>query len=68
MPHAKHFQNSEHWHQRVKEARDLAQQIGDETTKKLMLKIADDYADLAVRAAMRAMDEVKLIFEETKGS
>jgi hypothetical protein len=66
MPHAKHFQNSEHWHQRVKEARDLAQQIGDETTK--MLKIADDYADLAVRAAMRAMDEVKLIVEETKGS
>jgi hypothetical protein len=33
--------------------------VRDETTKKLMLRIADDYDDLAVNAAIRAMDETK---------
>ena len=53
MPIAAHFNDPE------LEARVLAEQMRDETTKKLMLGIADDYDELAVRAAKRS---------ETKGS
>jgi hypothetical protein len=59
MPIAPHFNNPEHWHRRAEEARVLAEQMRDETTKKLMLRIADDYDDLAVNAAIRSMDETK---------
>ena len=59
MPIAPHFNDSEHWHQRAEEARVLAEQTGNERTKKLMLRIADDYVELAVRAAIRATDETK---------
>jgi len=50
MPIAPHINDSEHWHQRAEEARVLAERVRDETTKKLMLRIADDYDDLAVNA------------------
>jgi hypothetical protein len=59
MAIAPHFNDPERWHQRAEEARVLAEQMRDETTKKLMLRIADDYDDLAVGAAIRSIDETK---------
>jgi hypothetical protein len=53
MPEVSHFNDPEHWRQRAKEARALAEQMSDETAKKMMLEIADDYEKLAVRAAKR---------------
>jgi len=53
MPVAPLFNNADHWRQRAEETRILAEQISDETEKKTMLGIADDYDKLAVRAAQR---------------
>ena len=44
---------------RAEESRALAEQMTSEQHKKMMLKIADDYDDLAVRAAIRSIDETK---------
>jgi hypothetical protein len=38
---------------RAEESRVLAEQMSDETSKQMMLRIAGDYDKLAVRAAMR---------------
>jgi hypothetical protein len=54
MPIAPHLNDPNHWRQRAEEARVLAEQMDHEGNKKLMLKIADDYDTLAVRAAIRA--------------
>jgi hypothetical protein len=43
----------EHWLQRAREARTLADQMSDEVSKETMLKIAADYEHLAERAALR---------------
>ena len=60
MPIAlQHFNGPEQWHQRAEEARVLAEQTGNERTKKLMLRIADDYDDLAFNAATRSIGETK---------
>ena len=59
MPIPLHFDDPKHWRQRAEEVRVLAEQMNTERTRKLMLKIADDYDDLAVRAA---------IHSKTKGS
>jgi len=53
MPIAPDVNDPEYWHQRAKEARILAEQMGDETAKQTMLRIADDYDKLAARAAAR---------------
>jgi hypothetical protein len=50
---APHLNDPEHWHRRAEEVRLLAEQMNTERTKKEMLKIADDYDELAVRAAVR---------------
>ena len=56
MPHTPHFNNPDHWRHRAEEARVLAEQMSDEIARKTMLKIADDYDKLAVRAALRLND------------
>ena len=59
MPDISHFSDPEHWRKRAEESRVLAEQMNDETAKKIMLGIADDYEKLATRATKRS---------ETKGS
>jgi hypothetical protein len=53
MPIAPHFNDPQHWQQRAEEARVLAEQMIDETAKGMMLRIASDYDELAVRASVR---------------
>ena len=53
------FNDPKYWHQRAEEARAMAKQMSSELSKKMMLKVADDYDGLAVKAAIRSMDETK---------
>jgi hypothetical protein len=53
MPSTPHFNDPDHWHQRAQECRVLAEEMSNERAKKMMLKIADDYDELTVRAAIR---------------
>ena len=60
MPIApQHINGPERWHQRAEKARVLAEQTSNKRTKKLMLRIADDYDGLAVNAATRSIGETK---------
>jgi hypothetical protein len=59
MPIPPHFNDPEYWHKRAEKSRVLAEQMKSERTKKMMLKIADDYDDLAVRAARRSIDDLR---------
>jgi hypothetical protein len=59
MPAAPQFNDPKYLHRRAEEARAHAKQMNNERHKEMMLKIADDYDDLAVEAAKRAMDETK---------
>jgi len=52
MP-ASHINDPAHWHQRAEEARILAEQMNDEQSRQMMLRIADDYDRLAQRAKDR---------------
>ena len=54
---APQFNDPKYWHQRAEEARAMAEQMCSELSKKMMLKVADDYDGLAVKAAIRSMDE-----------
>ena len=45
------------WRQRAEEARRLAARMYDEMAKQTMLKIADKYDQLAVKAAIRSETE-----------
>jgi len=59
MPTTPYFKDPEYWRQRAEESGVLAEQMSDETSKKMMLKIADDYEKLAARAAARLIGETK---------
>jgi hypothetical protein len=56
---APQFNDPKYWHQRAEEARAMAKQMSSELSKTMMLKVADDYDGLAVKAAIRSMDETK---------
>jgi hypothetical protein len=45
----------QHWRDRAKEARALADQINDAEAKAAMLRIAEDYERLAKRAEARGL-------------
>jgi hypothetical protein len=59
MPGAQLFNDSEYLHRRAEEARAHAKQMSNERHKEMMLELANEYDDLAVEAARRAMDETK---------
>jgi hypothetical protein len=65
-----YFNDPEYWRQRAEEARVLAELMMDETAKETMLRVAEDCDTLAVRAAMRSIDQlfVRRLIDETKGS
>ena len=56
---APQFNNPRYWHRRAEEARVLAEQMSGERNKERMLKVADDYDEQAVRAAIRSIGETK---------
>jgi hypothetical protein len=43
----------QHWRLRAAEARSVAAQLSDTDSKSMMLRIADDYEELARRAEVR---------------
>ena len=55
------FDDPKHWRQRAEQARVLAGQMSDATSKEMMLGIAKDYERLAERAEQRAREERKTI-------
>ena len=56
MLNAPQFDDPQYWHQRAEEARVLAEQMSNELHKEMMLKVADNYDQLAVKAAVRFID------------
>jgi DNA-binding ferritin-like protein len=52
MP-ASFINEPQHWRNRAEEARKLADEMNDETSRQMMLQIAEDYERLAERAAQR---------------
>jgi hypothetical protein len=56
MPDVPHFNDPEYYRRRAEESRGLAEQMRDETSKKIMLGIANDYEK---RAAKRSIDKTK---------
>jgi hypothetical protein len=45
--------NPKHWQERAEEARSIAEQLSDPESKRMMLRIAEDYERLAAHAARR---------------
>jgi hypothetical protein len=58
LPDIAHFNDPEHWRKRAEESRVLAEQMNDETAKKIILGIADDYEKLE---ALRDEGELTLL-------
>jgi hypothetical protein len=53
------FDDPKHWRQRAEQARVLAGQMSDATSREMMLGIAQDYERLAEQAEQRAREERK---------
>ena len=59
MLNAPQFDDSQYWRQRAEEARVLAEQMSNELQKEMMLKVAHNYDQLAVEAAVRSINDRK---------
>jgi DNA invertase Pin-like site-specific DNA recombinase len=55
MPPLSPLEDPEHWLQRAKETRALAEAIADIESKRTMLKIAEEYEKLALQASQRVV-------------
>jgi hypothetical protein len=51
------FDEPEHWRERAKEARNVAEQLTDPTVRAMMSRIAEDYERLAEHAQRRATQQ-----------
>ena len=49
--------DSKHWRERAEEARTVADELTDADSKRKMLRLADDYEELAKRAEKRLRDK-----------
>ena len=66
MPDVPHLKDPEHWRRRAEESRVLAEQMRDETSKKIMLGIANDYEKLKSGEALHRQDEGELMLRQCR--
>ena len=66
MPIAPHFNDPEYYRRRAEEFRVLAEQMRDETSKKIMLGIANDYEKLKSGEALHRQDEGELMLRQCR--
>jgi hypothetical protein len=70
MPIAPDVNDPEYWDQRAKEARRLAERMGDQTAKQTMLMVAQVCDRFAIGAAMCSIYEraISHVIDRTRGS